>query len=83
MEKFVIGVLVGGVCGALVATNNYKMRALIKKGQEEVQNKLDEMIDEKLQEMEEKTEQTVDDVKEKAKKMKDDMKKSVKKVAQN
>lgn len=52
MEKFAIGLLVGSLAGAVLATNNYKMRALVRKGQEEVQAKLDAMMDEKLQETE-------------------------------
>ena len=52
MEKFIIGIAVGGLCGALLVANNYKMRALVKKGQEEVQKKLDDMLDEKLDDME-------------------------------
>ncbi len=52
MEKFAIGVLVGGIAGALLAANNYKMRTLVKKGQEEVQAKLDKLMDEKIEEME-------------------------------
>ncbi len=54
MEKFAIGLLIGGVCGALLTTNNYKMRTLVRKGQEEVQNKLDELMDDKLRAFEEK-----------------------------
>ncbi len=54
MEKFVIGLLVGGVCGALLTANNYKMRTLVRKGQEEVQAKLDELMDEKIRAFEEK-----------------------------
>lgn len=54
MEKFVVGLLLGGVCGALLTANNYKMRTLVRKGQEEVQAKLDELMDEKIREFEEK-----------------------------
>lgn len=54
MEKFAIGLLLGGVCGALLTANNYKMRTLVRKGQEEVQTKLDELMDEKLHAFEEK-----------------------------
>lgn len=60
MEKFAIGLLLGGVCGALLTANNYKMRTLVRKGQEEVQNKLDELIDEKLCAFEKKDEKTTD-----------------------
>lgn len=54
MEKFVVGLLLGGVCGALLTANNYKMRTLVRKGQEEVQAKLDELMDEKIRAFEEK-----------------------------
>ncbi|MBQ7368764.1 MAG: hypothetical protein IJW60_03545 [Clostridia bacterium] len=54
MEKFAIGLLLGGVVGALITTNNYKMRTLVKRGQEEVQAKLDELMDEKLRAFEDK-----------------------------
>ena len=75
MEKFAIGLVIGGIGGALLAANNYKMRTLIKKGQEEVQIKLDKLMDEKIQEMEEttedlkeKAEEKVDEITDKAKK---------------
>lgn len=58
MEKFAIGLVVGGVCGALLTANNYKMRTLVRKGQEEVQEKLDELMDEKIRAFEEKAEKT-------------------------
>lgn len=53
MEKFAIGILVGGLAGALLTANNYKMRTLVKKGQEEVMAKLDNFMDEKIDKMEE------------------------------
>ena len=72
MEKFAIGLVIGGIGGALLAANNYKMRTLIKKSQEEVQAKLDRLMDEKIEAMEEatenlkeKAEETVEKVKEK------------------
>ena len=52
MEKFAIGILLGGVAGALLCANNQKMRSLVKKSQEELQTKFDEMLDEKLRNME-------------------------------
>ena len=55
MEKFAIGLLLGGIGGALLVSNNYKMRTLVKKGQDEVMTKVDEFMDEKIQSMEEKT----------------------------
>ena len=57
MEKFAIGLLVGGIGGALLAANNYRMRTLIRKGQEEVKTKLDRLMDEKIQTMEEGAEE--------------------------
>lgn len=51
MEKFTIGLLLGGVGGALLAANSCKMRMLVRKGQEEIKQRLDEMMDEKLKEM--------------------------------
>ena len=75
MEKLAIGAVIGGVLGALLVTNNYKMRSLVKKGQEEVQAKLDTMMDEKLQKLEkkgkelkEKAEEKVEEVSKKMKK---------------
>lgn len=48
MEKFVIGALVGGIVGALAVSNNAKMRALVKKGEEELREKAETAVDEKL-----------------------------------
>ena len=62
MEKFAIGLLLGGLAGALLVTNNYKMRTLVRKSQEEVQAKLDKFIEEKTDELEE----GVEKIKEKA-----------------
>lgn len=56
MEKFAIGVLIGVVGGALLTANNYKMRKLVLKGQEEVQEKLDELMSKKLRDMDENEE---------------------------
>lgn len=53
MEKFAIGLVIGGLGGAMLVANNYKMRTLIKKGQAEVQAKLDQLMDEKIEEMDE------------------------------
>ncbi len=51
MEKFALGLAVGLVGGALATANSYKMRALVRKTQQEVQAKLDEVMDEKLRTM--------------------------------
>ena len=76
MEKFTIGLVIGGLGGALLVANNYKMRTLIKKGQEEVQAKLDKLMDEKIEEMD----QLVEDVKTQAKETADNVQDSVEKV---
>lgn len=49
MEKmFCLGVLIGAVGGALLVANSYKARALVKKSQGEVMQKVTEMMDERL-----------------------------------
>ena len=72
MEKFAIGLVMGGVIGALLVANNNRMRAFVKKAQDETQAKLDAFMDEKIRNMEkttdkivQKSEEKVDDVKEK------------------
>ncbi len=70
MEKFAIGVIIGGLAGALLTANNYKMRTLVKKGQEEVQAKLDKLMDEKIEMMEAGVEEMKEEAKEKLEKVK-------------
>ncbi len=65
MEKFIIGVAVGGIAGALLTANNYKMRTLVRKGQEELQAKLDKLMDEKIEMVEEGVENLKTEAKEK------------------
>ena len=75
MEKFAIGLVVGGLAGAVLATNNYKMRTLVRKGQEEVQAKLDAMMDEKICAMEngaDKLKEKAEEIKEKVTKKKEE-----------
>ena len=48
MEKFTIGLALGMVGGALIVTNSYKVRSLVKKSQDEVMEKVNAMIDERL-----------------------------------
>ena len=48
MEKFAAGLMLGMLAGALVVTNSCKMRTLVKKSQEEMKTKVDEMLDEKI-----------------------------------
>ena len=45
MEKFAIGLAIGALGGALLVANNYKMRTLIKKGQDELMTKFDNLMD--------------------------------------
>lgn len=50
MEKmFCLGLVFGAVGGALVVANSYKARSLVKKSQSEFMEKVNEMMDEKLQ----------------------------------
>ena len=51
MEKFALGVLLGGISGALLVANNYKMRTLVRKTQDEIQAKFDNLMDQKIREM--------------------------------
>lgn len=48
MEKFTLGLAIGGLGGALLIANSYKMRALVRKGQAEAQERVKKYIDEKL-----------------------------------
>lgn len=48
MEKFVLGLAVGAMAGALIVANSYKARTLVKKSQDELSEKFDQMMDEKL-----------------------------------
>lgn len=74
MEKFAIGLLMGSVIGAVCVANNYKIRTLVKKGQKEMQDKIDEMMDKTIDAVEEqdtkaeKTEKTQKSKKSRAKK---------------
>ncbi len=66
MEKLAIGMILGGIAGALLTANNYKMRTLVRKGQQEVQAKLDKLMDEKIEQMEEGVESLKSEAKEQA-----------------
>ncbi len=52
MEKFIAGLAAGAVLGALWVANSNKTRALVQKGQEELKERMDAYIDEKLSQME-------------------------------
>ena len=66
MEKFIVGVALGGLAGALLTANNYKMRTIVKKSQEEVQAKLDKIMDEKIEKLEKGAEEVKEKVEDKA-----------------
>lgn len=52
MEKFIAGLAAGAVLGAVWVANSNKTRALVQKGQEELKERVDAYIDEKLSQME-------------------------------
>ncbi|MGN1234679.1 MAG: hypothetical protein ACI4U2_01700 [Christensenellaceae bacterium] len=51
MERFIIGLAVGMVGGAVIVANSYKARQVVKKSQDELCDKFDRMLDEKLSSM--------------------------------
>ena len=61
MEKFIIGMAMGTALGALWVANSAKTRTLVKKGQEELKQKVDAYIDEKLASMEKSETQNAED----------------------
>ena len=71
MEKFLIGALIGGVAGALLTANNYKMRTLVKKSQEEAQAKFDKFMDDRIEDLEKGTDKIKETVKEKTEEIMD------------
>ena len=81
MEKFIIGVALGGIAGAVLTANNYKMRMLVKKGQEELQAKLDKFMDEKIEMVEEGVENLKTEAKEKIEEVKEKKPKAFRKAA--
>ena len=52
MEKFFAGHAAGAMLGAVWVANSNKTRALVQKGQEELKERVDAYIDEKLSQME-------------------------------
>ena len=62
MQKFICGLAIGCMAGALLTANNYKMRTLVRKTQEEMKAKFDKMMDEKIK----ATEELTDEIKESA-----------------
>lgn len=57
MEKFICGLALGMVGGALIVANNCKIRTLVKKNQDDLMQKAEKYIDGKLKEMENAPEQ--------------------------
>lgn len=57
MEKFIFGLAVGMAGGALLVANNCKLLNLVKKNQEDLMQKAENYIDEKLQALESKDSQ--------------------------
>lgn len=89
MEKFACGLIVGCLAGALLTANNYKMRTLVRKTQDEMKAKFDKMMDEKIQAAKELTDEIKEGVANAAEKVADKgedalkkMKKSAKKAAE-
>ena len=78
MEKFALGLLVGAVGGALATANSYKMRTLVRKTQEDLQAKLDQIMDEKIRAMEQMTEEIKTETAEKAEKAEEKIKTATK-----
>ena len=83
MEKFAIGLAVGGLCGALLVANNYKMRTFIKKAQDEAMAKFDKAMDEKIKAMEDGAEEIKEQAKETAENVKENVKSLLKKKKEN
>ena len=48
MEKFIAGLALGMIGGALIVANSNRTRSLVKKGQDEMISRVDAYIDEKL-----------------------------------
>ena len=54
MEKFILGAVIGMAGGALIVANNCKIRNLVKKNQEDLMQKAEQYIDNKLEQLESK-----------------------------
>jgi intein-encoded DNA endonuclease-like protein len=52
MKTFIIGIAAGTVLGAAIVANSQKSRKLFIKSQDELKNKMEELIDEKLKKFE-------------------------------
>ena len=56
MEKFILGAVIGMAGGALIVANNCKLCNLVKKNQEDLMKKAEQLIDSKLEKLEQATE---------------------------
>ena len=57
MEKFILGAVLGMAGGALLVANNCKLRNLVKKNQDDLLQKAEQYIDNKLEKMEKKVDE--------------------------
>ncbi len=80
MEKFAIGLLLGGCAGALLTANNYKIRTCVKKGQEEMQEKFDKMLDDTIRKMDKGEKPVAEKMEKVAEKTADTMEKTAEKI---
>lgn len=51
MEKFFLGLALGMAGGAVIVANNCKLRQAIKRSQEDLMQKAEDYIDQKMQDM--------------------------------
>lgn len=57
MEKFAIGLAIGAIVGATIVANSQKTRALVVKSQEELKTKIDDAIEQKLEDLDNEDEE--------------------------
>lgn len=57
MEKFILGAVIGMAGGALMVANNCKLRNLVKKNQDDLMKKAEQLIDSKLEKLEQMTDE--------------------------
>lgn len=57
VEKFILGAVLGMAGGALLVANNCKLRNLVKKNQDDLLEKAEQYIDNKLEQMEKKVDE--------------------------
>lgn len=81
MEKFITGAALGMLAGALLTANNYKMRTLVRKGQEEVTSKLDQMLDDKIEMLDKSAKKIKKQAEEKAEEIEEKVKSAKKPAA--